>query len=355
MQFYGRLDPMSEVVEVQPKHQFDQQRVAEYLQAHLASFAGPLTVHQFSFGQSNPTYLLETPSARYVMRRKPPGKLLPSAHAVDREYRVIKAVSEQGFPVPRPLIFCEDDSVAGTIFYVMEYKEGRVFSTRNLDEVPLPDRGPMVDDFIQVMGRLHAMDYRAMGLADFGRPGNYFQRQINRWSKQYRASETDNIPEMERLIDWLPNNIPTDDAESLVHGDYSLHNVMFHPQKPQISAVLDWELSTVGHPLGDLFYALMPWYSPSESYAGLSQAELQAQGMPSLPEIMDRYAEISGRAAIENQAFYQAYTLFRLAGILQGIVGRVRDGTASNPNAALVAAQVQPLARAGCDLLDRSL
>ena len=336
------------MTEVQPKHRFDQQRVEHHLAQHLADFRGPLEVRQFSFGQSNPTYLLTSPSGRYVMRRKPPGNLLPSAHAVDREFKVISAVHGQGFPVPKPLLLCEDETVAGTIFYVMECVEGRVFVSRTLDEAPIEQRRPMMEDFIAVMSRLHGMDYRALGLEDFGRPGNYFSRQINRWSKQYRASETDSIPEMDRLMEWLPENIPQDDNSSLVHGDYSLHNVMFHPVEPRIVAVLDWELSTIGHPLGDLFYATMPWYSPPNKYATLTAEQLAEQNIPSLDELLDLYCEKSGREPVTDRSFYLAYTMFRLGAILQGIVGRVRDGTAANQDAALVAAQVQPLAQAGC-------
>ena len=341
---------MTEAVQVQEKHRFDEERVNKYLSEHLEGFRGPMKVRQFSFGQSNPTYLLESPSGRYVMRRKPPGKLLPSAHAVDREFRAISAVHSQGFPVPQPLVLCEDESIAGTIFYVMSYTEGRVFGDRNLDAAPVAERAAMIEDFVRVLSQLHTMDYEALGLSDFGRPGNYFARQISRWSKQYRASETESIAPMDKLIDWLPNNIPDDDTTTLVHGDYSLHNVMFHPTEPRIVAVLDWELSTIGHPFGDLFYATMPWYSPREHYTDLSAEQLAQAGIPSLDEIVAMYCRMSGFAQnSEHLNYYKAYTLFRLAGILQGIVGRVRDGTAANPNAALVAAQVQPLAQAGCD------
>lgn len=344
---------MVEMIKVQEKHRFDEKKVENYLLKHLEGFRGPLRVEQFSFGQSNPTYRLESASGRYVMRRKPPGKLLPSAHAVDREFRAISAVGAQGLPVPQTLLLCQDESIAGTIFYVMEYKEGRVFADRNLDHLSVEDRSAMIDDFIRVLAQLHSIDHEACGLADFGRPGNYFARQISRWSKQYRASETNNIPEMNRLMAWLPDNIPEDDRACLVHGDYSLHNIMYHPTEPRIVAVLDWELSTVGHPLGDLFYAAMPWYSPGESYVNLSAAEREERRIPDLLGLLSRYVELSGYGAtVEHQNFYKAYTLFRLGAILQGIVGRVRDGTASNRHAADMAAQVYPLAKAACHQID---
>lgn len=342
----------TEVMEVQEKHRFDVDKVRQYLAGQLPELQGDLEIRQFSTGQSNPTYLLQTPTHRYVMRRKPPGKLLPSAHAVDREFRVISAVHSQGYPVPRPILLCEDESIAGTTFYLMEYTEGRVFADRNLEVLPLEEREPALQSFIETMAKLHAMDYAQLGLEDFGRPGNYFARQISRWSKQYTASQTRDIAAMDRLMEWLPQNIPEDDSSSIVHGDYSLHNVMYHPVEPRLIAVLDWELSTIGHQLGDVFYSLMPWYSPLERYATLSRAEMQQRGMLDFDQMLERYCELSGRQAVPDVAFYKAYTLFRLAGIMQGIVGRVRDGTASNPNAALVAEQVAPLAEAGWNEID---
>lgn len=342
----------TEITEVQERHQLDLQRVTAYLSEQLPEIQGPIEIRQFSTGQSNPTYLLETPGGRYVMRRKPPGKLLPSAHAVDREFRVISAVHARGYPVPEPLLLCEDESVAGTMFYLMRYTEGRVFADRNLEVMPKDQRKLAVDSFIQTMAQLHCMDYVELGLEDFGRPGNYFARQINRWSKQYLASQTQDVEPMDRLMEWLPDNIPEDDATTLVHGDYSLHNVMYHPEQPRLVAVLDWELSTIGHPLGDLFYALMPWYSPRELYSDHSEKEMKEKGIPTFAQLLEQYCELSQRSAVPDSSFYKAYTLFRIAAILQGIVGRVRDGTASNPNAALVAEQVGPLAEAGWAQID---
>ena len=340
--------------EVQERHRFDENALLAYLEANIPEFKGPLTVRQFGGGQSNPTYVLITPDQRYVLRRKPPGKLLPSAHAVDREFRVISAVYKQDYPVPRPYLLCEDESVIGTIFYIMDFRVGRVYFDRSMPDLQPSERGVLLRDFLSTQIRLHKMDYKAMGLEDFGRPGNYFSRQINRWSKQYQMSETDSIPAMDELIDWLPKNVPEDGTATLIHGDYSLHNVMTHPQKPKIIAVLDWELSTIGHPLGDLFYSILPWYSPLETFTSKTETELREHGVPTLQGMIELYAELGGLDATQNQSFYQAYTLFRLASILQGIVGRVRDGTASNPRATEIAANVKPLAEAALSQLQSS-
>lgn len=339
------------VKQVQERHRFDEARLQEYLANNIDGFAGPMQVYQFvgselGGGQSNPTYLLITTGQRYVLRRKPPGKLLPSAHAVDREFRVISAVHSVGFPVPRPYLLCEDESIVGTIFYVMAPCEGRVYFDRSMPDLSPPQRGELLHDFLRVLALLHSYDYKALGLEDFGRPGNYFGRQISRWTKQYLASQTQDIPAMDRLIEWLPEQIPNDDTDVLVHGDYSLHNVMTHPTQPRLVAVLDWELSTIGHPLGDLFYALSPWFGPGMSFTGKSEAELTELGIPTFERMVQSYCELSGRPMVPNPGFYKAYILFRLAGILQGIVGRARDGTASSPQAEAMATQVGPLAEA---------
>ncbi len=335
---------------VHEAHRMDEQRLAEYLRDHLDGFAGPLSISQFKGGQSNPTYLLEAQSGKYVLRRKPPGKLLKSAHAVDREYRIIKALHGTGFPVPRPYLLCTDDSIVGTMFYVMEFVTGRIFWELALPGIERDERAAIYDDVNRTIARLHSLDYRALGLEDFGKPGNYFERQISRWTKQYRASETDSIPAMDFLIEWLPENIPDDDASSIVHGDYRMDNLVIHPTEPRVIAVLDWELSTIGHPLGDFTYHLMAWQMPEVNFgsAGLRNVDLEALGIPGEDEYVRRYCQRCGRdEGISHREFYSAYNLFRLAAILQGIAGRVRDGTASSDHAQKAAAAVAPLAEFG--------
>lgn len=324
------------VREVLPRHRFAEARLTEYLAAHLPGFAGPLTVREFKGGQSNPTYRLETPRHNYVLRRKPPGVLLPSAHAVEREFKIISALNAQNFPVPRAHLLCEDAQVIGTAFYVMEHVPGRVLWDPLLPGFAPAERRAIYSSLYEIMARLHSYDPRQIGLESFGRPGNYFARQIARWAKQYRASQTETIPEMDALMEWLPANIPPDEAACLVHGDYKLDNVIVHPAQPRVVAVLDWEISTVGHPLGDLTYALSQRLMPAAGGAGFTQyddAGLRALGIPTQAEIISRYCAQTGRAEIAQLDFYFAYNLFRSACILQGIVGRVRAGTAANPHA----------------------
>lgn len=335
---------------VRDAYRMDEERLAAYLAGRIDGFRGPLKVSQFKGGQSNPTYLLETPDRRYVLRRKPPGKLLKSAHAVEREYRVIAALHAAGFPVPRPWLLCEDDDVAGTTFFVMDYVDGRIFWELDLPGLQPAERGRIYDDMNRVLATLHTLDYAALGLGDYGKPGNYFERQISRWTKQYRASETQTITAMDYLVDWLPRNIPDDDASSIVHGDYRLDNLIVHPTEPRIIAVLDWELSTIGHPLGDFTYHLMAWQMPEVGFgsAGLRDKNLEALGIPDEESYVARYCERTGRdTGIEHREFYAAYNLFRLAAILQGIAGRVRDGTAASDHAAKAARAVAPLAELG--------
>lgn len=324
-------------------------RLEAYLGDTIKGFAPPLTVAQFKGGQSNPTYRLDSPSGSYVLRRKPPGELLPSAHAVDREYRVICALHAAGFPVPRPYALCADDAVAGTMFFIMEFVPGRIFWDAALPDVDGAERCAIYDAMNETLARLHGMDYEALGLSDFGKPGNYFARQISRWSKQYRASVTTPIAEMERLLDWLPAHIPADDTVSLVHGDFRLDNLVFDPNRPVVRAVLDWELSTLGHPLGDFTYHLMQWrLPPSANGLGISTLagkDLARLGIPDEAQYARRYCERTGRAGIAHREFYAAYNFFRLAAILQGIAGRVRAGTAASDHAKAMAANVEPMAR----------
>jgi len=325
---------------------FDVARLEAYLAGQVPGFAGPLRVRQFKGGQSNPTYLLETPARAYVLRRKPPGKLLPSAHAVDREYRVIRALHGQRFPVAAPVLYCADETVIGTPFYVMSYVAGRVFWDPHMPDAAPAERAAVYDAMNATLARLHAFEPAEIGLADFGRGENYVGRQVERWSKQYRASETERIDEMERLIAWLPKNLPPPGPVRLVHGDYRLDNMIVAPDAPKILAVLDWELSTLGDPLADFSYHLMQWVMPpSDAGVGsLVAHDLAALGIPPIDVYVDRYVERTGLDPRPHLPVYLAYNFFRLAAILQGIVGRVRDGTATSEHAAAKAQVVRPLA-----------
>ena len=334
---------------VQDKHRFDEAALADYLATQIADFRMPLTVEQFKGGQSNPTYQLVTPNRTYVLRRKPPGQLLPSAHAVDREYRVITALANTDVPVAKTWCLCEDTSVIGTAFYVMDCVDGRVMWDPTLPEHDPSDRAAIFDAMNATIAALHAVDVDAVGLGDYGKSGNYFERQIARWSKQYRASETETIAAMDNLIGWLPQNIPPGDEVSVVHGDYRLDNIMFHPTEPRILAVLDWELSTLGHPLADFAYHCMTWHIPSGLFRGLGGVDLAALGIPDEAAYVAKYCERTGRAPIDpsHWDFYIAYNMFRLSGILQGIMGRVKAGTASSKKAEAMGRGARPLAELG--------
>jgi len=325
----------------------DTARLEDWMRQSVPGFRGPLTVEPISGGQSNPTYRLQASSGRYVLRRKPPGKLLPSAHAVDREFKVMKALHGSDVPVPRVLALCSDDQVIGTMFYVMELVEGRVFYDPRLPEQSRAERAAMVDDMNRVIAALHRVDYAAIGLADFGKPGNYFQRQIARWSQQYRASETEAIPAMDRLIDWLPENIPPGEETSIVHGDFRMDNLIFHPTEPRVVAVVDWELSTLGHPLGDFAYHAMTWRFTPELFRGLAGADLAALGIPDEKAYVQAYCRRTGRAGIEHWDFYMGFVMFRMAAIFQGIMGRVRDGTATDAKAREAGLKARPVAELG--------
>jgi aminoglycoside phosphotransferase (APT) family kinase protein len=328
--------------------QFDAARLQAYLAAKAPGFRGPLSVSQFKGGQSNPTYLLETPDRRYVLRRKPPGKLLPSAHAVDREFRVISALHAQAYPVAEPVLYCEDESVVGTAFYVMAFVDGRVFWEPHMPSSNPAERAAVYDSMNATLARLHTFDPVRIGLADFGKSENYVARQVARWSKQYRASETETVEEMERLMEWLPHHIPPSGPVRLVHGDYRLDNMIIAPNTPDVVAVLDWELSTLGDPLADFAYHLMQWHMPhSDAGAGTATLvgyDLKALGIPALADYVDTYVARTGLDPRPHLSTYLAYNFFRLAAILQGIVGRVRDGTATSENAPAKALLVRPLA-----------
>ena len=336
--------------EVREAQRFDIDRLGEYMSSCVEGYRGPLTVRQFKGGQSNPTYLLSAESGQYVLRRKPPGKLLKSAHAVDREFRVISALYAADFPVPRPYVLCEDDEVIGTPFYIMQFVEGRIFWELDLPDSDPEERAAIYDNVNETIARLHSFDYRALGLDDYGKPGNYFARQISRWSGQYRASETRSVEAMDSLIEWLPESIPDDDSASVVHGDFRLDNLIIHPEKPEVIAVLDWELSTIGHPLADFTYHLMAWQMPEIGIGstGLLGKDLDALGIPDEEAYIASYCSRTGRdAGITGRNFYSAFNFFRLAAILQGIAGRVRDGTAASAQAGQAERAVDPLAALG--------
>jgi aminoglycoside phosphotransferase (APT) family kinase protein len=348
MQKIDRQVAFTGTKEVAEPLRIDPERLTAHLAREVADFAGPLTVRQFKGGQSNPTYLLETPARQYVLRRKPPGKLLPSAHAVDREFRMISALHAQGFPVAEPVLYCADESVVGTAFYVMGFVAGRVFWNPEMPGSNPAERAAVYDAMNATLARLHSFEPARIGLGDFGRGENYVARQVDRWSKQYRASETEAIDPMERLIEWLPGHIPPAGPPRLVHGDYRLDNMILHATEPKVLAVLDWELSTIGDPLADFTYHLMQWHMPQEDTGAgtgsLVGHDLAALGIPPMTEYVEMYRERTGFDPRPHLATYLAYNFFRIAAILQGIAGRVRDGTATNEHAAAKGQMVRPLA-----------
>ena len=330
-------------------HRFDVAALERYMREHVEGFSGTLAVEQFKGGQSNPTYRLRAGGRSYVMRRKPPGKLLPSAHAVDREYRVITALAKTEVPVARTYALCTDESVIGTMFYVMEYVEGRVLWDPRLPGMAPAGRRAIYDEANRVIAALHRVDYAALGLADYGKPGNYFRRQIDRWSRQYKASETEKIEAMDRLIEWLPANIPAGDATTIVHGDYRIDNMIFHPTEPRVLAVLDWELSTLGHPMADFSYHMMAWRLSSSEFRGLRGTDLAALGIPSEEEYIARYLERTGAAApsAKDWSFCMAYNMFRAAAIFQGVMARAVAGNAASAQAVETGKRARPMAELG--------
>jgi aminoglycoside phosphotransferase (APT) family kinase protein len=341
-------EEFSGVREVEERHRIDEASLDRWMKEHVESYRGPLKVLQFKGGQSNPTYKLETPVRAYVMRRRPFGKLLPSAHAVDREFRVIAALGKQDFPVARAYALCMDDAVIGSAFYIMSMEDGRVFWDPTLPTQPAETRRKIFTSKIETLAKLHAFSPEQIGLGDFGRPGNYFARQIDRWTKQYRASQTQHIPEFEKLAEWLPTTVPVQQRVSIVHGDYRLDNMIFHPTEPRVLAVLDWELSTLGDPMADFTYLLMQWTMP-----GLANADLKALNIPSQEEAAKIYCDYTGMA-VPDLNWYFSYNLFRLAGITQGIAGRVRDGTAANAKAIESAKRTVPLSRASWEYAQKA-
>ena len=349
---------------VTEQHTFDTGALQAYLEAQLSGFNGPLTVEQFKGGQSNPTFKLITPHCEYVMRCKPGpvAKLLPSAHAIEREFTVMNALHASDVPVPRMHLLCEDESVIGRAFYVMEFMPGRVLWDQSLPSLDNAGRAAVYDEMNRVIAALHKVDVTAAGLQAYGKPGNYFERQIGRWSKQYLASITEPIDAMDRLMEWLPAHMPASalDASqvSVVHGDYRLDNLVFHPTEPRVIAVLDWELSTIGHPLADFSYHCMSWHIAPGSFRGIGGLDLAALAIPSEADYVRRYCERTGRpdplAVMADWNFYMAYNLFRMAGILQGIAKRVEAGTASSAQARQAGAGARPLAEMGWRIAQQS-
>jgi len=331
--------------EVDPRYRLDEAALDAWMRAHVSGYAGPLTVRQFNGGQSNPTYELVTPTHAYVLRRKPPGVLLPSAHAVDREFQIISALAAQGFPVAKPHALCLDETVIGSIFYVMDKLEGRIFWDLKLPGLTPVERRAVYEAQTDTLARLHTFDPAAIGLGDYGKAGNYFARQVGRWTKQYHASETEPVPAMDRLIAFLPDSLPAEGPSRIVHGDFRLDNMILAPDRAEVRAVLDWELSTLGDPMADFSYLLIAWAIPASLRNGLAGADLEALGIPSVEETVERYAAATGMRPANLDWLY-AYNLFRLAAICQGIAGRVRDGTAANAHARTMAAQVGPLSDA---------
>jgi aminoglycoside phosphotransferase (APT) family kinase protein len=328
------------------RDRLDVGNLTAWMSQSFPGFAGPLTYAKFAGGQSNPTYRIDSPSGAYVLRRKPFGPLLPSAHAVDREYRLIAGLYPTGFPVAKPYGLCTDESVIGSMFYVMGLADGR-----NLWDGTLPDYAPaertgLYDAMCDTLAALHNADYAAAGLGDYGKPGNYFERQVARWTKQYRASETETMPDVERLIEWLPRTIPPQTRTSIVHGDYRIDNMIFAPAEPRVVAVLDWELSTLGDPLADFSYFLMSWVTPRDGRSGLLGVAGGDSGIPTIEAMTARYCAATGRDGVPDLDWYFSYNLFRLTGIVQGIKKRIVEGTASSAQAEASAAQVYRLAAA---------
>lgn len=340
----GNVNASTNASLVPPQHAFDPERLEHWLQRHIDGFEGPLRIEQFKGGQSNPTYKLTAESGTYVLRRKPPGPLLPSAHAVEREYRALTALRGTDVPVARTHGLCEDTEVIGSTFYVMDFVDGRIFWDPRLPDLARADRGAVFDSMNQTIAALHSLDPAAVGLGDYGRAGNFVSRQIGRWSKQYRASETEEIPSMNRLIEWLPQHLPADDQTRIVHGDYRLDNVIIHARDPRVVAVLDWELSTLGDPLADFAYHMMSWRIAPELFRGLAGVDFEKLGIPDEPHYLAAYCRRTGRENVEAWDYYLVFSMFRIAAILQGISKRALEGTAADADASDVGRLARPLA-----------
>lgn len=323
----------------------DAERLDRWMRENIPGYEGPLEIFKFAGGQSNPTFKVEAKSGAYVLRRKPMGQLVKSAHAVDREYRVMSALHKQGYLVPHAYALCMDDAVIGSAFYVMSMIDGRVFTDQLLPDVSFADRRSIFVSQAKALARLHNFKPDEIGLGDYGRPGNYFERQIRLWQRQYSETKDRDIPEMEKLMEWLPTSVPPQERLSIVHGDYKLHNVMFHKTEPRVAAVLDWELSTLGDPMADVSYMLMQWVRNDDLFGGLLGADLGGLNIPTVDEMLEIYCTEANRAEIPDLSWYFAFNMFRLAGISQGIAGRIKQGNASSDKAHLAAKRVVPLAK----------
>jgi len=338
---------------VAPVHRFDEAALAAYVRTHVADFSGPIGVEQFQGGQSNPTYRVTAGDRRFVLRRKPPGRLLPSAHAIDREYRVMAALADTEVPVAKMIALCEDDAVIGTAFYLMEYLEGRVLWDPTLPGMTPAARAAHYSVLNRVQAALHRVDYVAVVLSDFGKPGQYIERQIARWSKQYEAGGAERIPSMDALIGWLPHHVPPGDETSIVHGDFRLDNVIFHPTEPRVLAVLDWELATLGHPLSDFAYQVMAWRLAPGQFRGLKGADFATLGIPTEAEYVAAYCRRTGRASIPNWEFYLIFNMFRIAAILHGVLARALQGNAASRNALEQGGRARLVADVAWDMAQR--
>ncbi len=339
----------ADVTEIRPGHGFDVGRLASYLSAHIDGLTADLTVRQFRGGQSNPTFLIENGTRRYVLRKKPSGQLLPSAHMIEREYRVMHALRDSNVPVIPTRLLCEDSTVIGTSFYVMDFADGRIFRDPSLPGIEPAERRAIYMEMVDVMARLHAVDWRAIGLENFGKPAGYLPRQVSLWTRQYEAAKTHAIPGMDELIAWLPANIPAGETTTIAHGDFRLENLMYHPSEPRVLGVLDWELATLGHPLADVAYNCMIWHldPATPNLGGLAGRDLDTLGIPSEAEYIASYAASAGRGPIANYSFFLAFAFFRFASIAQGVYSRALAGNASAPNALQVGLLAAPLAELG--------
>jgi aminoglycoside phosphotransferase (APT) family kinase protein len=336
---------------VRDAHRFDEARLDAWMVEHVEGYTGSLEVRQFKGGQSNPTFWLADRERQYALRKKPPGKLLQSAHMVDREFRVMRALHDTDVPTAKMYALCEDDAVIGTSFFIMEYMDGRIFWNVQLPDMEASERAAIYEELTRVLAAIHQVDLGAVGLGDFGRPDAYVARQVKRWTKQYLASQTADVAPMNTLIEWLPENIPADEATSLVHGDYRLDNLIFHPSEPRALAVIDWELSTLGHPLCDLAYTCMLYDVMLPKIGGLAGVDFDATGIPSEAAFVARYCELTGRDGVPDLDYYKAFSLFRLAAIAQGVYKRSLDGNASSTEASMFGAAVPHLAGIACGLV----
>ncbi len=328
--------------------------IKKWLNSNVANFEGPFKIIPIQGGQSNPTYMIETLHKKYILRAKPLGKLLPSAHAIEREFIILKALLGTGIPVPKVYVLCEDKSIWGSPFYIMEFLEGRVFYDPTLPELNIAERKAIYNSMVKILADLHLLDYKKLGLDSFGKEGSYVERQVKRWTTQYRKSETKKIDSMERLIDWVTKNTPKDEKTTLVHGDYRIDNLIFHPNKPEVLGVIDWEISTLGNPFADFAYHAMIWRLTKNQFRGLKETDLDKLGIPIENDYYKKYLEFMNLNSIPFWNFYIIYNMFRLSAILQGIAGRARDGTASSPEAIKMASLVEPIANSAWEQVESS-